>query len=167
MIESILLRDVASYSADKDTVINVNKRINLIYGHNGTGKSTIANYLQEPDDLDFVSCSIRNSGAAPDVLVYNEKFVERNFHASSNQPGVFTLSAGNKDAELAIERAEKALSSLEVRRALLSEEGVKLNAKKVQKLTELKDEVWKGKTRHDRTALEFCLDGYKKGRILG
>lgn len=164
MIESILLRDVASYSADKDTVVNVNKKINLIYGHNGTGKSTIANYLQEPDDLDFTSCSKKNSGATPDVLVYNEKFVERNFHASSNQPGVFTLSEGNKDAELTIERAEKTLSSLEVRRALLTEEGGKLNAKKLQRLTELKDEVWKGKTRHDRSALEFCLDGYRKDK---
>lgn len=161
MIESILLRDVASYSADKDTVVNVNNKINLIYGHNGTGKSTIANYLQEPDDLDYASCSIKNSGATPDVLVYNERFIERNFHASSNQPGVFTLSEGNKDAELAIEQAEKALSSLEARRTQLTEEGVKLNAKKLQTLTALKDEVWKGKTRHDRTSLEFCLKGYQ------
>ncbi len=164
MIESILLRDVASYSADKGTVVNVNRKINLIYGHNGTGKSTIANYLQEPDDLDFASCSIKNSGITPDVLVYNEKFVERNFHASGNQPGVFTLSEGNKDAELAIEQAEKALSSLEIRRVQLTDEGTKLNARKLQKLTELKDEVWKGKTRHDRTALEFCLDGYRKDK---
>lgn len=164
MIESIVLRDVASYSADKDTVVYVNKKINLIYGHNGTGKSTIANYLQEPENSDFESCSIKNSGTTPDVLVYNEKFIERNFFESINQPGVFTLSEGNKEAELAIEQAEKALSSLEVRRTLLTEEGVKLNAKKLQKLTELKDEVWKGKTRHDRTALEFCLDGYKKDK---
>lgn len=164
MIENIVLRGVASYSVDKDTVVALNKKINLIYGHNGTGKSTIANYLQEPDDLDYASCSIKRSGSSPDILVYNEKFIDRNFHTSSNQPGVFTLSEGNKDAELAIEKAEKAMFSLEARRVLLTENGTKLNTEKQQKLTALKDEVWKGKIQHDRSSLEFCLDGFRKDK---
>ena len=65
MITKITLSNVASY---KDaTSLETDKRINLIYGLNGSGKTVIANHLQnigtDEDDVDteedeFVYCSI-------------------------------------------------------------------------------------------------------------
>lgn len=39
MIEKIKMKNVASYK--QETILETDKRINLIYGLNGTGKTTI------------------------------------------------------------------------------------------------------------------------------
>jgi hypothetical protein len=167
MIESITLRDVASYSADYNTVIDTNKRINLIYGHNGTGKSTIANYVQAPDEVDYFSCSHHYLGDRPEVLVYNQRFIEKNFY-EGNQPGIFTLSEGNKDAEIAIEEGEKAILDLSIEQGLITEQGKKLKNTQDQENTKLKEKIWEAKSKYERTPLDFCLDGFKgnKDRFL-
>ena len=58
MISRITLQGVASYSADTPQTIEGLLRINCFYGLNGSGKSTIAKYLQTPTELDFVSCAV-------------------------------------------------------------------------------------------------------------
>lgn len=167
MIESITLRSVASYSSETDTVIDTKKQIILIYGQNGTGKSTIGNYLQTPEQSEYISCSVQYSGEPPEVLVYNQRFIEKNFY-ETNQPGIFTLSEGNKEAELEIAKSEKEIYELNLKQELLIEEGKKLSANKEQEILALKDKVWEGKSKYDRTVLDFCLDGYKhsKDRFL-
>ena len=43
MISKIVLKGVASYK--KETVLNTDKKVNLLYGLNGTGKSTFSEFL--------------------------------------------------------------------------------------------------------------------------
>ncbi|PSD44229.1 hypothetical protein C7E23_03125 [Elizabethkingia anophelis] len=45
MITKINLNNVASYKSH--TTLETDKKINLIYGLNGTGKSTLSNFLHK------------------------------------------------------------------------------------------------------------------------
>ncbi|GHW23762.1 Translation-disabling ACNase RloC [Vibrio cholerae] len=50
MINTIILKGVASYSPTSPVVIQTdNKKINLFYGLNGSGKSTIGKFLHSPE----------------------------------------------------------------------------------------------------------------------
>ena len=48
MITKINLNNVASYK--RLTSLETDKKVNLIYGLNGTGKSILSNYLHQPTD---------------------------------------------------------------------------------------------------------------------
>lgn len=111
VIKNIILRGVSSYSSDKNSTIGPLTKVNVFYGQNGTGKTTIGNYLQDPGDVLYYRCSALPMDAEREVLVYNHTFTESNFHASS-QPGVFTLNEGNIEAEKNLGAAELALKKL-------------------------------------------------------
>lgn len=57
MIKSITIREVATYDSTGIEIDNL-KKVNFIYGVNGSGKTTISNYLQQMDDLKYASCSL-------------------------------------------------------------------------------------------------------------
>ncbi|MDR2818110.1 MAG: AAA family ATPase, partial [Endomicrobium sp.] len=46
------LDKVASYK--NKTSLETDKKVNLIYGLNGTGKTIIANYLDSPNNTDYL-----------------------------------------------------------------------------------------------------------------
>ena len=49
MISEIKLKDVATYKEEKLAP----KKINFIYGNNGTGKTTISRFIENPKELKF------------------------------------------------------------------------------------------------------------------
>ncbi len=49
MIKRITIRDVASYDHEGCTFDDLTK-VNIIYGGNGTGKTTLSRFLAGPDD---------------------------------------------------------------------------------------------------------------------
>ena len=82
------MKNCASYDDEGISICNCNK-VNYIYGHNGSGKSTISNYLQTPSLAQFGDCSIEwELGTEAEVLVYNKNFRLKNLQS---MPGVFTL----------------------------------------------------------------------------
>lgn len=93
-------------SFKKSTLLETDKKINLIYGLNGTGKTTISNYLYNNDDNKFSKCSIEGLNGE-DILVYNQNFIKEYFYESDNLKGIFTLSKENKEAEIKIKNANK------------------------------------------------------------
>lgn len=107
MIKKISLNKVASYKSLK--VLETDKKVNLIYGLNGTGKSIISNFLHSTNDNSFKDCSIEGLGE-DEILVYNQKFIHENFFESENLRGIFTLSKTNKDAEQKIVNADKEIN---------------------------------------------------------
>lgn len=156
MIKNIILRGVSSYSLDKNSTIGPLTKVNVFYGHNGTGKTTIGNYLQDPADLVFHQCRALPSDAEREVLVYNHIFTESNFHASS-QPGVFTLNEGNIEAGKALEASESALKKLTEERQAVVVSGNSLGeAQKVNK-GELQDRIWALKKPFDNAPLKYCF----------
>lgn len=111
MIKNLILRGVSSYSPEQNSLIGPLTKVNMFYGHNGTGKTTIGNYLQDPADLLYHQCKTQPASAEREVLVYNHTFMEANFYASS-QAGIFTLNEGNIEAEKQLVAAEDALKKL-------------------------------------------------------
>ena len=85
------MRNCATYIAHGGSMTDCQK-INFVYGANGSGKSTISNYLQNCNDTMFSDCEIKwDSTIHPDIVVYNRKFREQNFSNNSDIAGVFTL----------------------------------------------------------------------------
>ena len=97
MITEIHMDAVASFK--KATSLVTDKKINLIYGLNGTGKSTISNFLYEPNDSAFILCKKVPAASVP-VFVYNQSFIRDNFYVADSLQGIFSLSKENKVAEI-------------------------------------------------------------------
>lgn len=97
MIQNINIKNIATYDCFSGISVNELKKINFIYGANGSGKTTISNYLKEIENKQFSDCSIvwKNSIQLP-TLVYNKKFREETFGGGSI-PGVFTLGKATKE----------------------------------------------------------------------
>lgn len=111
VIKQIILRGVTSYSPVTNLTIGPLTKVNMFYGHNGTGKTTIGNYLQDPGDLIYSDCDVQPQNPDRELVVYNHIFMDNHFQESS-QPGVFTLNEGNIEAENALLAAEAELRKL-------------------------------------------------------
>lgn len=74
--------------------------VNFFFGNNGTGKSTIAKAIQSGAGVTYAP-----GRAFKDYLplVYNQAFIDVNFHNYHNMPGVFTLNAKNDAAQRQID----------------------------------------------------------------
>lgn len=160
MLAEIRMDSVASYV--REAKLTTDKKINLIYGLNGTGKSTISNYLYEPDNINFLRCTKKPEPADP-ILVYNQSFIQDNFHVSDNLKGIFSLSKENKLAEEKIANAEAELSRLEQSQADKRVEKQSATQEFERQKLQAINEIWKIKsvyTGGDRV-LEYCLEGLK------
>lgn len=161
MISKISLNNVASYKSP--TALETDKKVNLIYGLNGTGKSTLSNFLLKPMDEKFKNCSIEGLDDSHEILVYNQTFIQENFFEPESLKGIFTLSKENKEAETKIVIAQKEITKLETEKEIKVKELETEKQNSSQKLEMAKNTVWKIKTDYsggDRV-LEFCLEGYK------
>ena len=159
MIENIKIGSVASYPFDSCASFNL-KKINIAYGYNGSGKSTISNFLQNSSYGKYKQCSFVSKNSNSNILVYNTKFVEDNFF-ESKQPGIFTLSSENKEAELNIAYAEELLLKLSEKERLVTEEGLLLKSQKDKLYLDIKDKTWEVKSTYEKTVLAYCLEGFK------
>jgi AAA15 family ATPase/GTPase len=77
VISEIKMSNVASFKAA--TTLATDKRINLIYGLNGTGKSTLSDFLYTPDETRFADCRTVPISQVP-ILVYNQSFIHDHFY---------------------------------------------------------------------------------------
>lgn len=165
MITKIQLQGVASYK--NSTSLDTDKKINIIYGLNGTGKSTLSNYLYNPDDIKYSNCSTTKE-LDETILVYNQKFIQDNFYEEDNLKGIFSLSKENKEIEEKITASTKEVETIE--ESMKSE--LKLIQNKSDSLFKLKDDVYeklfdikRNYAGGDRV-LEYCLDGLKRKEPL-
>lgn len=164
MISKITIKDVASYK--KEAILETDKRVNLIYGLNGVGKSTITDYLYERDDLRFSACDIEGIEKDDLILVYNQKFVQDCFYEEKGIPGIFTLSKENAESKKAIEASKQIIDKKNKEKQGLYDKFNERKALHNRTITKLQDAMWKIKTQYsggDRV-LEFCLDGLKNSK---
>lgn len=160
MITEIHMDGVASFK--QVTSLITDKKINLVYGLNGAGKSTISNFLYATSDARFAKCRKVPEQSVP-ILVYNQKFIQDNFFVADNLKGIFSLSKENKDAEEKIAKLTKThgelTQSLQAKKAVWDKLNQTFETQKQQAI----DAVWKIKAEYsggDRV-LEYCLDGLK------
>lgn len=166
MIKQIILRDVSSYSPTVDSVIGPLNKVNVFYGHNGTGKTTIGNFLQDAGELCYPLCRVEPRDDEREILVYNHLFTEKNFHADA-QPGVFTLNEGNIQAEAALQAAEAALKTLAQEQQVEIEAGKAVVAEQEAAKEALREHVWALKKTFDNTPLRYCFSQLNtKERLL-
>ena len=161
MISKIVLKGVSSYR--KEAVLDTDKRINLLYGLNGTGKSTFSEFLYDQTEARFSQCRIEGLEDNDTVLVYNQKFVQDTFYEPEGIRGIFTLSKGNAEVQKVVDTASVELKKLKEQKRKIEEKRTKDEQKHLSEIEEFKKQVWKIKREYtggDRV-LEFCLDGLK------
>ena len=165
MISKIGMQGVASYQ--NLVTLETDKKVNIVYGLNGTGKSTLSNYLYNPSGTGYENCSI-DIGSEETVLVYNQRFIQDHFFEADSLKGIFSLSKENKDIKEKIRIAESELltleASVETEQKTIEEERRKLSGLKEsahEKLFEIKRKYTGG----DRV-LEYCLEGLKRKENL-
>jgi len=161
MITKININKVACFK--NLTILETDKKVNLIYGLNGTGKSTLSEFLYKPTDSNFASCSIEGISTDDEILVYNQTFIHDNFYQTDSLKGIFTLSHKNKEAETKILNAENEIKKIDVDKIKKAGELQKENESISVKHETAKDKIWeikKSYTGGDRV-LEFCLEGYR------
>lgn len=122
MINKITLKKVACFK--EATSLDTDKKVNLIYGLNGTGKSTFSEFLRNivSHDEKFSNCSIETDNSEDNmklssdeqILVYNEKWVKENFYQSPTLKGIFSLSQGNATAKGNIDKANEEKARLDI-----------------------------------------------------
>ncbi|WP_185897335.1 AAA family ATPase [Paenibacillus zeisoli] len=102
MIKELSIKKIATYN-DLGVTYSGFKKINFLYGSNGSGKTSLSNVMKDIDH--FSECNIDWVSQPLKTLVYNQKFVEENFHQDSNIKGIFTL--GKESTEIKNEILEK------------------------------------------------------------
>ena len=164
----ISLKNVASYK--EEAKLQTEKKINLIYGLNGSGKTIFSNYLYRksknevgPDTRSqFQECS-DNLNKDVKILVYNEEFIKDNFYETDTQRGIFTLSEKNKEAEKEIKKAEDEKEVLKANEEKLREEKRKIDEKIEKNKKDSEEKIWKVKENYagPERPLNYCLEGLR------
>lgn len=120
MITEINIKNTTSYHPSVGVLINELKKVNFFFGNNGSGKSTIAKYLYnesvktEDKTSSFDNCT--QAGFLKEnhqILVFDEKFIERNFIDSNIQSGIFSLNETNEEIDKLIKVEQEIVKSFE------------------------------------------------------
>lgn len=162
MIKKISIKNVATYGQPPEE-LNGLKKINLIYGSNATGKTTISRAIANAPDYfkDYSDCSITwQGGTELKTLVYNSDFIDKNFNQPDKLDGIFTL--GEKDQETLdqITCAKEELVSIKdniarLKNTLESDQSDGGKCKELQKCEEeFTEKCWKLKQKHDESFKE-------------
>lgn len=165
----ITLKDVASYKEEVKLETEEGKKT-LVYGLNGTGKTIISNFLysktsDNSESNDFSECYLDN----PDnkkILVYNQKFIQENFHERNSQKGIFTLSKKNKEIDTDLTNLDKKKKNIEKQIDDNKKEQdnlIKLKQEKLLKASKNTAEITE-KFKKDETIRNFFLKGLIKDK---
>ncbi|MBN2324542.1 MAG: AAA family ATPase [Spirochaetes bacterium] len=158
MITKITLNSVACFKSA--AILETDKKVNLIYGLNGTGKSTLSDYLYNRSNPTYSGCTAE-SGPDEQILVYNQSFIRDYFYEPEDLPGIFTLSKENREAEENVRGAEKNIKKYEEE---LTNKNAAIDEKEedfAKKKQNTENRIWEIKNSYaggDRV-LEYCLAG--------
>lgn len=160
MISKITMNNVSSFK--NKAILETNKHANLIYGLNGTGKSTLSNFLYDIKNPCYKNCSIDGIKESDELLVYNTKFVKDYFYESDNIQGIFTLSKTNsrnvaKNKEYKAKYEEARSEQIKIR------EEISKNEKEFEKNEQdFEENIWQIKKEyHDNSDFKYCFEGIK------
>ena len=150
-------------------VLETDKKVNLIYGLNGTGKSTISNILfdiERGKRTNGVTIEYENGVSnekSYKLIVYNQQFVQESFYESNEIKGIFSLSKDNAEAQYNIEKAKKERVKLEELKTIKKKEESDCLTIIQNKRSNFQNELWKIKTDYSGFGqpMDYCLSGLK------
>ena len=141
MIKSINIRNIATCNNTGIEITDL-KKVNFIYGANASGKTTVSNFLHNPAEFKFESCSLVWQNDLPlETLVYNKDFRERNF-GKGTIDGVFTLGQATKEQAEEIENKRIELKNLKEKGIAKKNTLEKQIEAKLNLENEFKESVW-------------------------
>ncbi|VVH57703.1 ATPase involved in DNA repair, partial [uncultured Gammaproteobacteria bacterium] len=129
MISEIRIQNRASFNDSGIKIKNL-KKINFIYGANGSGKTTISNFLRESNTINNDCSYTWKDDHALDILVYNKEFRKKYF-SNDSIDGVFTIGEENIEKQEQIETKKSELERIKqegiVKKGTLQEQKNKKN----------------------------------------
>ncbi|WP_070138501.1 AAA family ATPase [Crocinitomix algicola] len=147
MIDKIELKKVNTY--ENSVELTDLSKVNFFFGSNGSGKSTIAKLLYNESllsvdkDIKFEHCEISGFDSSRDeIIVFDEKYVERNFISNTELSGLFTLNEGNKGIDDKIEAKQNEIKKLDSYFEILESREKKIKKKLKDKHNDLKQNCW-------------------------
>lgn len=166
MITKIKMNNVSSYK--NSTSLETDKKVNLLYGLNGTGKSTLSNFLYNRSDDKFADCSVEGLKETDTILVYNQQFIKDNFYETEDIPGIFTLSKENKDIKELIDKARYELSKIKKDKEAVELEEKNVSEQYEKSIEDYKDKFWtlKKEFTGEDNVLGYCLDGLRSSKSV-
>lgn len=162
MITTIEVAGEATYPADGGKLAEL-RAINYLFGHNGSGKTTISRAIEDPQICAGYKLAWRD-GRAMKTLVYNRDFVELNF--GDQLKGIFTLGADSTKAVGEVERLQTNIEKLDLaidglQRNLTGGDGAKGRyAELANSRDALEDACWESQKTHK----EYFQNGFTPNR---
>lgn len=134
--------------------------INFVYGKNGTGKTTISEFIKNPSSS-YITSTPRSDF---ELLVYNNSFIQEEIQSYGNIPGLFTITKQNAEIKKEIEKLEKEIADNKRQLAKLNEENESIIKEKDNQQKMFFAATWKKteRTRKDYAAA-LTSAGTKQG----
>ena len=165
MIEKISLKNIATFDESGIQIDNL-KKINFIYGANGSGKTVISNFLTTFENSGDSDCSANWEHETPlKTLVYNKKFRDDNF-GESTIAGVFTLGKATADEKKVIKNKQDELEKLRKQRIEKNQTLGKLKDKKEEKEKEFTNTVWEYIYKKYKPNFKKAFTGHIKQKLF-
>ncbi|MCU9533273.1 AAA family ATPase [Streptococcus sp. CSL10205-OR2] len=159
MISSILIKNIGSYD-ENGVCFEKLREINFVYGSNGSGKTTISNFIYDKTDTKYNDCSMNWTNDQPlDVLVYNKNFRERNF-GKGKLNGVFTLGEATAEDIRTIESKTDELKRIK-EEGIKKKETLEVQKKKKEELeNQFRDTTWQKVYKKNETYFKEAFKGF-------
>lgn len=157
---------VATYQ--RQTTLSDLRRINYIFGANGTGKTTISRVIAAEQGYEHCQL-VWKGGIALERMVYNRDFVDRNFNQEGPLQGVFTLGEDQVEAELEIARLRPEIDKVndQISNLKMQLDGGDGQSGKRKELSDLepvlRDKCWRQKELHDA----YFKEAYAAASVRG
>ena len=164
MSEKIITTTIKNDCLPQSIELQDCQKVNFIYGANGSGKSTISGFLQNPHDSKYHDSSIIwEKGETSDIRVYNRRFRDGNLQKDAID-GIFTIGEDTirdreKVRELKEQREQK-----EKGRDKCKESLEKICKQKENLITSFRDTVWNVILKHNEHIFKSAFSGLRNNK---
>ncbi|MGH1049229.1 AAA family ATPase [Bacillus mycoides] len=161
MIKKITLKNIATYN-QSGTYLDDLKKINFIYGNNGTGKTTISEFIRK--EKDFPDCTLEWDDKKITTYVYNRNFVNENFSLDNPIKGIFTLGKESVELQAKIKDLKDEIRKHASEINNIDDLYTKKDMEKKSLVDEFKEQCW---TVKNKIEVDFkdLIEGYRGSRI--
>jgi wobble nucleotide-excising tRNase len=148
MISSITIKNVATFDNESKPIKNL-KKVNFFFGYNGTGKSTIARFLQNIDfpenkkSPNFKECSQTGYNSQnQQIVTFNDIFINDNFIQNDSLNGIFSLNKKNEVIDAQITSLYQLIKEYEERIKNIENKNIILKTKQKNEYELLLSKCW-------------------------